>query len=145
MSYRITGELARENCISHIGKLPVLDGKKHWEVVVKLTQDDRTVAQKGLYWVWVREIRNAIADATGQYLSEDRVHKWLAAMFLGSEEFELFGKIVGSPRSTEKLKVGEMAEYLTQIEAYALTELDTQLPHPEDKYYLALMGNRRYA
>lgn len=119
----------------------VLDYKpdKPIQVEVKLHQNGRSVKQNSLYWKWLNELVNHIADSTGQRYSSDDLHDYFRALYLPQRVIEIDDTSIKARKSTAKLKVQEFTEYLEQIEVYAADSLHCQLSHPDDLYWSALM------
>jgi len=95
------------------------------EVVVRDHKATRSVQQNRLYWQWV----GILSDQTGY--SKDEVHELMAKKFLPPVVKEVMGEMVEYRRSTTKLKVREMSEYMNQVEAFA-AGFGISLPHPQD-------------
>jgi len=92
-------------------------------------KDSRSTKQNRLYWEWI----NVIGAETGY--TKDETHMLLRDKFLGYNEVTTKkGETIRELRSTTKLKVGEMKDYLEQIDIFA-SEYGIVLPRPEDLYY----------
>ena len=83
------------------------------EVVVKPYKRNRSVEQNALLW----KLYSLISDETGH--SKDEIHDLMRWKFLGMQKKEVAGTVIEYLPSTTKLKVSEMADYITQIEAWA--------------------------
>jgi len=95
------------------------------EVVIRPHKRNRSLDQNALYWKWLQII--------GDYLgyTKDEMHVLLRYKFLGHEEREIAGEKILVLPSTTKLNVGEMWDYLNDIERFALS-LGIRLPSMED-------------
>lgn len=109
---------------------------------IKPYKRTRNHAQNALLWVWLDAIRKHIYESTGEAYSSEELHEAFKQKFLPTTQVRLNGKLSWVPMSTTKLSVGEMAEYLTKIEVYALTDLDCVLEKPDGMYDEAMA--RRY-
>lgn len=95
-------------------------------------KDSRSTKQNRLYWEWI----NVIGTETGY--TKDETHMLLRDKFLGYNEVTTKkGETIKELRSTTKLKVGEMKDYLEQIDIFA-SEYGIVLPRPSDLYDIAL-------
>ena len=97
----------------------------------------RSGRQNALYRMWVRCL--AEEGETGN--SEEALHQYLAQTYLSPEVEEVQGKPILVIKSTTKLKVKEMMEYLKCVQEFA-DDLGILLPHPEELYYDS-MGMKR--
>jgi len=91
-------------------------------------KDNRSTKQNRLYWEWI----NVLSTETGY--TKDEMHTILRDKFLGYNEVTTKTEVIKELRSTTKLKVGEMKDYLEQIDIFA-SEYGIVLPRPEDLYY----------
>ena len=104
-----------------------------WDVEVKPHVESRRRAQENLYRGWVR----IIAGHTGN--DPECLHLFLARKFLGMEHktvrFEWKGNThereVDDIRSTTKLSMKDMSDYMDQVNAFAADTLGITLPQPE--------------
>lgn len=102
-----------------------------WEVVIKRFKKQRTLSQNGLYWGWLEIIGAEIG------YDPDELHDVLREKFLPVE----FVIVLGVERkrltstSDPQFNTAMMAEYLNQIERFAITDLDITLPRPADKFH----------
>jgi hypothetical protein len=94
-------------------------------VVVKIAKptNSRSVRQNRLYW---GVVLGTIAADTGN-TTED-LHLILKDMFLPRKFITLAGKEVEVRKTTTDLSTEEFGKYLTQIAAWAATELGIQIP-----------------
>lgn len=91
------------------------------EVSIKPYKRNRSTEQNALYW----SLLSVISQETGY--TKDDLHDMLRNKFLGMQVKEIAGEQVQYLPSTTKLKVGEMADYITQIEAWS-AQLGIRLP-----------------
>lgn len=113
--------------------------EKPIQVEIKLHQNNRSTKQNKLYWKWLNELVEHIADSTGQRYSSDDLHDYFRALYLPQRTIEIDDTVVKARKSTAKLKVQEFTEYLEKIEVYAADSLHCRLSHPDDLYWSALM------
>ena len=119
-------------------------------VHVTSKQDNRTVAQNRLYWMWL----NQIAESTGN--DKDALHYELKKKFLiaiyerddqgyaemcqaiktlkqsQSEQYAAIAKGVIHETTTTKMTVKQFTEYLNAIHDYALARLGLMLTVPDE-------------
>ena len=109
------------------------DGNK---AVIEIMEDkdSRSTKQNSLYWNWIN-----VMTETGY--TKDEMHTILRDKFLGYNEVTTKTGVIKELKSTTKLKVGEMKDYLEQIDIFA-SEYGIMLPRPEDLYYES-MGYKR--
>jgi len=96
-------------------------------IEIREDKDSRSTKQNALYWEWI-----GIMTETGY--TKDEIHVIMRDMFLGYNEITKKDGVVKELKSTTKLKVGEMKDYLEQIDIFA-AGLNITLPRPEDLYY----------
>lgn len=101
-------------------------------IEVKLYESKRSLAQNRLFHKWVGEIAEQSDNP------RDAMKEWLKQQWLGEESCDVFGKTITRTRSTSKLKVGEFADFLTQVERWSV-ENGFNITMPVD-YRLAMNG-----
>jgi hypothetical protein len=92
-------------------------------VLVTEHKSKRNTQQNRLYWALLREISEQ-AWIDGKQFSSEAWHAFFASKFIGWQDAP--GGIK-TPISTTTLDVHAFAEYVTQIQAYAGTELGIEL------------------
>ena len=115
----IRNEIVRRRAASIVNSLPILeDVDEHpYQVTISRFRPKRSVDQNRRYWALVGRIAHGMAEyQDGVYHHPDNWHKWLAMRFLGVEPgpFE-----TSFPKSTSKLSVQEVSDYMTEVEAWA--------------------------
>lgn len=128
MIYILKDDKIKANCIDYIKSL---DGV--WDIEINKHKNNRSLAQSRLYHMWV----GIISKDTGN--SHDELCEIFKLKFLGSETINAMGYKIERPKSTTKLNTQEFTDYLDKIEALA-TSIDIRLPHPQDLYYEAMLG-----
>lgn len=118
-----SSEADRARVLAFFERVP-LDKPLVWTVEDKPTA--RSLQQNRLYWKWL----GIIASDTGN--SVDGLHEVFKQKFLAPVIVELGGEI-SKVYTTKKLKVGEMSEYMKQVEAQA-AEFGIYLPIPEEMH-----------
>ena len=96
-------------------------------VEIKEYKKNRSTAQNRLLWAWY----DVIAKDTG-YEPED-LHEEMKVRVLGVERKVVRGIELIVPKSSTKLSVQEMTQFLHSVEALA-AELGIALPYPRDLY-----------
>lgn len=132
----LTGSKQRQHAIDLLNKLGPGDGQH--EVTIKPYKKNRSLAQNNLLWMWVGIIRDHIRDSAGEIYSNEDVHEALKQRFLEPKVVSLPDGPVYIKTPSRTLTVGQFAEYLEHVEAYAADCLNLQLPRPEDLYMEAL-------
>ena len=103
-------------------------------VIIKKNSMTRTKAQGDLYRVWLRIL------AMEEGYDEDELHVLIKDEFLPmvSVVNKRTGKVVQERKSTTKLKVGEMSEFLNKLDRLAARFYNVTLPRPQELYYKAM-------
>ena len=127
MKFRIKSEADVDALKAYLERIPV--ARAEYDVEIRKHKEELSDKQRNLYWKWI----GIIASETGN--DRDMLHKVFKAKFLGWDEVVVLGKPVKKERSITTLGTKEMWEYMTQVDVFALQELDIVLPHPEDLYY----------
>ena len=91
--------------------------EKNWQILIKQRNSDRSLEQNARLW----ELYTSIADYTG-YESPQMIHELMGYKFL-LEEKVVQGEHITKIKSTTKLSVKEMQDYMTKIEAWASEKL----------------------
>lgn len=107
--------LVKSNLAVLVAKLNDLlngDDSDNWQVIIKKRPDSRSVEQNARLW--------SLYTSIGNYLgyTPEEVHQLLGYKFLLIEKYVGRDKIT-LIRSTTKLSVKEMNEYMEKIEAWA--------------------------
>jgi hypothetical protein len=125
--FTITDQRSRLAVIDYLQKLP--DNGKRLDVSITLHRQRRTLDANALYWAWL----GCIASETGN--SKEDIHDAFREMFLGYSEKAVLGVMQRQLTSTTALDTKQFSQYMTEVEAYAATELSICLPRPEDRFY----------
>jgi len=120
----LRGEVQRKFALDFIAGL-IIDPKRLFSIVIAPYKKNRSLDQNNLYWKWI----GIIARESGN--DPEHTHDALKQRFL-LPVFVSIGTMTFEVRSTKKLKVAEMSEYMTAVQAMAATELGLVLPVPED-------------
>jgi len=88
-------------------------------VTVEEYKARRNDAQNRLYWAVLRNISED-AWVDGRQFTSEQWHGYFAGKFIGWADLPGGRQI---PISTTSLSVGEFADYVTQVQAYAVTTL----------------------
>jgi len=131
-TFRLASQRDRERIHMAVDDTPA-DGK--WKVKIVKVISNRSDAQNRLYWQWVA----IIADHCGY--RKDEMHESLVQSLLLPEVKEVRGKNIYIWPSTAKMKVGDFAQYLNDIEILAADELGVLLPKPMDEWHI-IQGKR---
>jgi len=125
----ICNENVRQNACNFISMINV-DGDM--EVVIRKHKTTRSLRQNNLLWKWLTIIRDEYALAGNKTTSTEVWLEYFGQLFLPVEDNQVMGQAVRFRKSTRKLSVAEMAEFLTKIEAYCATDMGIFLPSPQD-------------
>lgn len=89
-----------------------------WELVLRPHKRARSSEQNRRYWAILNEIAEYAVH--GQKYPADAWHEYFKGRFIGKEEIRLpNGDTLNRPISTTTLDVGQFADYMTQVEAWA--------------------------
>jgi hypothetical protein len=99
-------------------------------VGIKKDRRTRSLAENRYYW---GIILTYIADETGY--SKEEAHQIFGRMFLRYDKQMPDGTTEAFVRSTTSLNTMEMEEYLEKIRIFALSELGTYIPLPNEINY----------
>ena len=127
-----------QDVINRLEKLNFDGSQPVYACELKEHKLNRTLAQNGLYWLWVGEIKDHIYLSTGERHSKDDLHDYLSSEFLPTRVIEVMGKIKAIRSSTAKLNTKTFTNYLEQIDMYAVNNLELNLSRPQDLYFKAM-------
>lgn len=106
----------------------------------------RRDAQNRLLWRWMSEIQSHMAACTGQTASAEDWHDTLCRKLRPVQGVTLRlpgGENYATDRwRSSKAGVAEMAEYLTDLDAYCAESLGLLLSHGTDEYHEAMSKRR---
>lgn len=85
---------------------------KNWQILIKQRNSDRSIEQNARLW----DLYTSIGDYLGYTAQE--MHELMGFKFL-LEEKNIGRERITRVRSTTKLSVKEMGEYMTKVEAWA--------------------------
>ena len=134
--FTIVHEGARDRACEVINSLSF--SEPH-EVIIRPYKSSRSLAQNNLLHKWCAHISQAVAESHGKFYPAEHWKEYLKAMFLGEETITMGKKTLTRTRKTSELKVGEFAQFLTDIDHYSGAQLKIWLPHP-DEYHQAMGG-----
>lgn len=115
----INSMLSRNQAVGQVSSIP-LDGG--YEVCVRKSSRNRSTKQNNLYWQWM----SIIASETGD--SVDDLHDYFKRKFLGLQARQVLDDVVITVKDSHSLSTKEFAEYMTQVQCFALQELNIELP-----------------
>jgi len=101
-----------------------VDPDKPFEVVIREYKRNRSLEQNNLYWKWLEIIGNTLG------YSKDDMHEAMMRLHLTPRIVEVNGETIEA-YSTRTLKVREMSDYMTKIQAWA-AEFGIALPVMEE-------------
>jgi hypothetical protein len=110
-------------------------------VLVEQQEDDRTIQQNRFYWGLVLNEISEQGAIEGQRWTVDAWHELFKRQFLGYEivKVRVAGRkrptVIRRLRSTTKLKVRAMGNYLDQVQAFAATDLGVRFSVPKWQEY----------
>ena len=103
----------------HVKRLPWMrDGNPLMYVVdIREAKSTRSLEQNARYWALLTEISKQAPDHMGGEWHDTEVwHEYLKRRFIGVDPGPFGG---GVAKSSRKLKVGEFADYMTEVEVWA--------------------------
>jgi len=105
------------------------------QVTIAEYKTGRSVAQNRLLWMWYGEIRNHLAETTGEQYTNDDIHEYFKDMFLDKRVVDIDERPIIVVASTSKLDTSEMSWYLNSVDIYCANNLSLQLTHPDDLWH----------
>jgi hypothetical protein len=102
--------------------------QKSERIEIKETKEKRSNHINRLYWIWCTLIGSDLG------YSKDEIHELFKLKFGLKKELVVneYGIELYIPISTTKYNNTEMTNYMQKIEIFCNTELNINLPHPED-------------
>ena len=76
------------------------------------------------------ELAKFVRNTTGQNVNDDDLHEYCKDRFLHSHVVEIDGEFIRRSKSSARLSIEEMSEYLSEIDAWA-AEMGCLLPDPK--------------
>lgn len=99
----------------------------------------RSSAQNRLMHLWFNHISEHYQQATGEAFTPMAFKELFKRQFLGFDLIDLpDGQVIAKTKSTVSCNTKELTDFLQKIEAWALTEINCHLPHPDDLYWQAM-------
>lgn len=96
-------------------------------LIVTSDEKKRNAEQNKRYWGHVLKSIAEQAWVSGKQFDKDTWHEYLARRFGICEDVTLpDGEIIQRRKSTTLMTVGEFADYMTQVEVYAASELGVE-------------------
>ena len=99
-------------------------------VTIEENKRRRSLGQLALYWMWLHDVADKVADYTG-YTAED-IHEFLKQKYLRPIVVEI-GDDVVQRYTTTKLTTAEMHDFVDKVYMWATSELGLLLPLPEER------------
>ena len=115
--------------VAQIASEPVMS------VTIQPHKTGRSVAQNRLLWMWYGEIRNHLAETTGEQYTNDDIHEYFKDKFLDKRVVDIGERPIVVTASTSKLNTSDMSEYLNRLDIYCADDLQLQLTHPSDLWH----------
>lgn len=133
MKFKLSTEKEREQVIDYIRCLPYPKDSSKTQFYANITRSvpKRTISQNNLYWIWIACIRLETGN------EKNDVHDELRRMFLGYEDYLVFGEQRERLISTTSLNTVKMGDYLNRIQVWAAEELGIVLPDPSASFWEA--------
>lgn len=123
--FHLISELVRQNAANAVMIAPV-----NYEVIIRKKENNRSAAQNRLFHMWMREVSQGYAETIGEWYAPEVWKEYFKKIHLGQETI----RGVDVTRGTSKLKVAEMADFLTWVDHYCGSEFGIILTHPLDLY-----------
>ena len=120
MRFVLSTEQAKRSCLKAINQLPL---EPVAQVNIKPYSMTRTLEQNSFLWVLLTEIADRIPDEDGVIHSPEIWHHFFRIQFGFVENtITLNGQDTPVPKSSTKMTIKEMNDYLTQIQVWAAEE-----------------------
>lgn len=115
-TYPVYSVATRHALAANIASLPVGDGQG-WEVTVRRRGETRSLAQNARF----HALCHMVADDTGNDWRDVKLA--YKDLFLDCPVHEVMGRKIKVYPETSKMTVGELADFMTKVEAHAATQL----------------------
>jgi hypothetical protein len=113
--------------------------EKPMQVTISEYRMTRSIAQNRLMHQWFNLIAEHWHSSTGESFTPMAFKELLKRKFLGFDLVDLpDSQKLAQTKRTRDCNTKELTEFLEKVEAWAATEINCQLPHPDDYYYLAM-------
>ena len=96
----------------------------------------RSLSQNDLFHKWCREIALSFTER-GRSTTESMVKDGLKLKYLGTTEKKIGNRVLEVLRETTSLSVGEMYQFMSQVQAWAI-DMGVDLTHPQNSEYMKL-------
>ena len=93
-------------------------------------QDHRNLDQNALLWLWCTFLQDQNIGYT-----KDEFYQIFVDMFAPREQIYFKGKIIFGIVTSSRMTKKQMAHFLTNIQRYSQTDLEVELPDPDDKKF----------
>ena len=103
------------------------------EVIIRPLKDNRSLRQNRTFHGWMNFVSQQIAETSGKFYPAKAWKEYFKDMFLGMEVIEVHGKQISRARKTSELDVKDMAEFMTLVDRYCVTEFHIYVPLPTDQ------------
>lgn len=90
-------------------------------------QDHRNLDQNALLWLWCTFLQDQNIGYT-----KDEFYQIFVDMFAPREQIYFKGKIIFVVITSSQMTKKQMAHFLTNIQRYSQTDLEVELPDPDD-------------
>ena len=124
----VADEGKRASLLRFLTRMPL---DKPIRVTIEEQQRKRSLSQMGLYWRWLNEVAEKIADFTGH--TPEEIHDALKQKFLSPTVINIGGEN-HFHYTTKKLSVAEMSAYLDQVYAFCVQDLGIFVSLPEERF-----------
>ena len=108
-----------------------------YHITIKRASEKRSIPQNDLMWMWLA----CIERETGT--SKDDIYMYYCKKFL-MKTVRIGERVERIYETSSKLNTEQMTEFLNKIQADALTELDIQLPLPQDRFFADFYSQFNY-
>ena len=133
-TFVIKDKAIRHRAVSAVSEIT---GEPLMQVVISEYKSGRSLAQNKMMWMWLGEIRNHLAETTGEQYTNEELHEFFKDKFLDRRPIIIKGDVRVIHGSTAQLNVSDMSEYLNRLDIYCADDLDLTLSHPDDLYHEA--------
>ena len=126
--------------IAEITKMIMSSKDKSWRVTIKGWRESRSISQNSLYWKWMAELSKQ-AKVNGKEFSGEIWAEFFKKYYCPSKSIEMPLGESSEVKTTTNLDTGEMHHYLSNIQAWCMSE-GYHLTIPSDCDYQKLIDKQ---
>lgn len=118
-TFVLRDDSVRSNCLDYLSRV---HDSELLQVDIKRHKSKRSLEQNRLYWAMLKTISEQV-EIDGKHFTDDIWHEFYKQKFLVKDAVMIAGQVVVKHKSTTKLSVKAMNQYINEVEAHAAQEL----------------------